>query len=541
MPSRIIRGCLVICAALCTVGLVRADYKDARLGFTIATPRGWTTLPMNVDERWKVAKYISDKGFFWTEKGGGWTYEHKANMEIIAFVAEATKEKMKVDKKQDKDGNIEWRVLVENPYKDYKDFLQRRYRAGWFVAKEEESKVGDIAVTCYEIKVEKNVSDGPKHMVTWVYHVPDVDVAVQFEVLENSVEKIRGEVATCLRSFKSIPRSGGALYEPSTPGAVELWSDLDKLTSDERKIRRQGMEQRSQDKAAKSVPQGWSAKKIGRFMVLNHADEKYAKDVVEQAEAVWAWLDATFPFVGKDEYVRAPIIRICKNWEEEQAFAHGGDAFSVNDLEITTCQDHMGKVGFEMERLNRRVTYSWFRDKDWDLLAAMPGWLASGLFGFVGQLHVKNGKPDFKADDWMREDARDQLRHGKFTSMKQLFMLTQNDIGADFTKQNESAALVAFFVTGKAAHEKRTKDLLPEYVSNLLVAVKELKSKGEPTKDAKEKKPQTEEEEDAMFKKRQQGYKASEQNLLESSYSRTFAGWSDADWKHFEEVFQKSL
>jgi hypothetical protein len=540
MNSHAIRGRLAIVAALCLAAVARADYKDARLGFTIATPRGWTTMPMNVDEHWKVAKYISDKGFFWTEKNGGWTYEHKANMEIIAFVAEATKEKVKVEKKQDKDGIIDWRVFIENPFKDYKDFLQRRYTAGWFISKEEESKVNDVAVTCYEIKVEKNVMDGPKHMITWVYHVPDVDIAVQFEVLENSVEKIRGELGTCLRSFKTTARSGGALYEPST-GKVELWSDLDKLTPDERKAHRQGMEQRAQEKAAKSVPDGWVAKKIGRFMVLNHADEKYAKSVVEQAEAVWAWLDATFPFIGKDEYVRAPVIRIYKNWEEEKAFVRGGDWAGLNDLEITAAQDHMGKGGFEMEWVNRRVKDIWFHDKDWDLFAAMPGWLNHGLEGFVGNIRVKSGKADFTTDYYNRETVHDSVRQGKLTPLKQLFMLTQRDMNTDWTKQSESAALVAYFVTGKAARDKKTKDLLAEYMRNLSVAVKDLKAKQELTKGMTEKKPQTEEEEDALFKKRQQGYKASEQNLLESSYSRTFAGWTDADWKRFEEAFQKSL
>jgi hypothetical protein len=531
-----------VSSALALAAPVRADYKDERLGMSIQTPKGWTTLPVNVDERWKAAKYLSDKTYFWTEKGGGWTYEHKPSMEVIAFVAEAVKEKVKVDKKQDKNGNVEWRIYAENPYKDYKDFLTRRYQnGGWFVSKEEETKLGDVAVTCYEIKVEKLSSDGPKHIFTWVYHVSDVDIAVQFEVLETSIDKLKSEVTRCLRSFKSIPRTGGALYEPATAGTAELWSDQDKLTPDERKARRQGMEQKSHEKAAKNVPDGWVAKKIGRFMVLNHADEKFAKAVVEQAEAVWSWLDATFPFVGKDEYVRAPILRICKDWQEQSAFMRGGDWFSRNDLEITTCQDYEGKQSWEMEWVNRRVKDVWFRDRDWDLSAAMPGWLQNGLDHFVGNIHVKSGKPDFTTDYYNKDEVRERMREGKLTPLKELMMLPQKDMWSDFMKQRESASLVGFFVTGKASRDKRTKNLLSEYVKNLQALVRDIKKEDEAKGGETAKKPETEAEEDALFKNRAQGYKAKEQRLLGESFKRTFVGWDAGDWKSFEEAFQKSL
>src|SRR6185503_4371342 len=119
-------------------------------------------------------------------------------MEVVAFVADAIKERIKVEKKETKDGEIEWRIYAENPYRDYKDFLTKRYTGGgWFVSDEKETKVGDIPVTCYEIKVEKLSLEGPKRMFTWIYHVKDVDIAVQFEVLEDGVDKIKNEVTKC--------------------------------------------------------------------------------------------------------------------------------------------------------------------------------------------------------------------------------------------------------------------------------------------------------------------------------------------------------
>jgi hypothetical protein len=201
MRSRLLRALLGFLVLATLAPFSVAGHKDERLGFTIQTPRGWSEIPMNVDERWKVAKYFSDKSFFWTEKDGGWTREHKPNMEVVAFVAAAMKEKIKVEKKETKEG-VEWRIYAENPYRDYKDFLTKRYRGGgWYVSDEKETKIGDVPVTCYEITVDKLSNEGPKRMFTWVYHVPDVDIAVQFEMLVNGVVKLKSEVTRGLRSF----------------------------------------------------------------------------------------------------------------------------------------------------------------------------------------------------------------------------------------------------------------------------------------------------------------------------------------------------
>jgi hypothetical protein len=540
MRSRACQVFLGLLLAAMLGGRALADHKDDRLGFTIQTPRGWSEIPMNVDERWKVARYISDKSLFWTEKDGGWTWEHKPNMEVIAFVAAATKEKIKIEKKETKEGT-EWRLYAENPYQDYKDFLTKRYQGGgWFVSDEKESKVGDVAVTCYEIKVDKLSMEGPKRMITWVFHVPDVDIAVQFEVLESGADKLKSDMTRCLRSFKQIPRSGEALYESST-GAYRFW-DQDKMTVEERTQQRRVMEKASHEKASKAAPDGWVVKKMGRFLVINHADEKFAKQIVEQAEAVWDWLDATFTFIGEKEYVRSPIIRICKDDAEQRAYFRAGDWFSRNDLEILTAQDHMGKGGWEMEYVNRRVMDIWFADKDWDLRAAMPSWLSHGLDEFVGQLHVKAGKVDFGTDYWNRDEIRDRKREGKLTALRDLMLKTDQQFSEDyFNLRYEGSSLVDFFVTGKASKDKRTKDLLPEYMRQVQKIAGEIKKETDSKKDEKSKTPKTEEEEDAMFREREKGYKDKEKRLLEESFQRTFVGWDSADWKKFEETYLKSL
>lgn len=517
------------------------EHVDTRLGIKLAYPKAWATIPLSLDERWMVAKFLSDKSYFHTEKGGGWTSEHKPDMQIIAFVAEAMKEKIKVEKKETESG-VEWRIFLENPYKDYKDFLKGRYSGGgWYVSEEKEIKVGDVPVTKYEIKVEKLSQDGPKRLFTYVYHVPDVDIAVQFEVLESAIDKLENEMKRCFASFKSTPRKGGPLYEVSTPGLDWSLLDQDKLTPDERKVRRQGMEQKSQERAQKSAPAGWKVQKIGRFLVMNHADEKFAKSIVDQCEAVWGWLDKTFPFVGEKEYVRAPILRICANRDEYDAFYKGGNWFSLNDLELTTYQDYEGKTSWQMERVNRRVKDLWLKDKDRDLALSMPGWLELGLDHFVGHIHVaKNGTIDFGKDFYNQDEVRERMREGKLKSVRELLTMTSRDFN-DWGQAQESAQLFGYFVTGAAARNKKTKDLLAEYMRNLKSVVADVRKEKEGSKGDAPKQPQTEEEEDAWFKDQQQTFSQAEKRLLDDAFKRTFVGWAEDDWKKFQEAYEKSL
>jgi len=516
------------------------EHVDTRLGIKFFVPKSWAQIPLTAEERWMVAKYLSDKSYFHTEKGGGWTSEHKPDLQVIAFVSEAMKTKIKAEKKETESG-VELRIFIDNPYKDYEDYLKRRYSGGgWFVSDKKESKVGDVAVTQYEIKVEKLSQDGPKRIFTWIYHVPDVDVAVQYEVLESAIDKLKNEISRTHKSFKSIPRKGGPLHEVST-GEDWMFVDQDKLTPEERKARRQGLETRAHEKVAKTAPEGWKVQKMGRFLVMNHADEKFARTVVAQCEAVWNWLDKTFPFVGTGEYVRSPVIRICANQDEYNSFYKGADWFSVNELEITTYQDFGGKTSYNMQGVNREVKDIWFLDRDRDLALAMPGWLSIGIDHFVGHIQVaKNGQAEFGTDYSVKDGVRERMREGKLAPPRELMVKADRDF-TDWGQREESAFLLGYFVTGPASKDRRTKTVLSEYMRNLKDVALELKKEKNGGGDDAPARPKTEEEEDAWFKEQKQSFKAGEQRLLQETFQRTFLGWADDDWKKFQEAYEKTI
>ena len=477
-------------------------HKDERLGFTILTPKDWSAVATNVDERWVVAKYLAEKSSFWTDKSTGFTAEHKAEMQMIAFVTDAIKAKYKVTESETKDGK-ETRIQFLNPYKDYKDFLTKRYTGGgWFVDKETQDKVGDVPVTIYEIKVEKGSSEGPKKIVTWIYHVSDMDLAVQFECLEGAYAKLQGEFQRCFRSYKTIKRNGDAIAEASTGGPeVRISENAKDMTPEDRKKERQVMEKRAYDQATKTAPEGWTVKKMGRFLVVSHTDEKFAKSVVEHCDAAWKWLDTNFSFIGEKEYVRAPILRLCKDWNEYKSFVTEGDV-NWSNIEIVVYNTQEGSNGQGMQHACRVMFEHWMGDRDWRLRVEMPYWISRGFGFMMGSAAVKQDKLEFKSVDYLHDFMRELVRDHKNSTARELMSNDQDKFWEDWHNDAQAAALVSYFLAGPGAKDPKTKDFLATYVKNLQAVLGELhaedKKKAESATGDKEAK--TEEEEDAAVK-----------------------------------------
>ena len=533
---------LIVLPAL--AGPAHAAHKDDRLGFSIQTPREWSAVALNVDERWVVGKYLAEKSSFYTDKATGWTAEHKAEMQMIAFVTDAMKEKVRVTEKEGKGGKA---TIVEilNPYKDYKDFLTKRYTGGgWFVDKESQEKVGDVAVTVYDIRVEKSSSDGPKRITTWIYHHADMDLAVQFECLEGTYAKLQNELQRCFRSYKPIKRSGEAIAEASTGvGMIIKFSDLEKMTPEDRKRERQIQEKNAHDRATKTAPKEWTVKRMGRFLTISHADERFTKNVVERCEALWKWMDATFAFVGEKEYVRVPIVRVCKNFDECRSFYQGMTEDWTN-IELVTYDDQAGKLGPAMRMVCEQMVQHWFFDRDPELSFGMPTWITSGLTYLLGNSAVKQEKLELKDVTWIHDYLRQAVREEKVVTARMLLTTGDEKFWDEDTNMVQSCALLAYVLSGDGSKDRRTKDLFANYLKNLQAVLSELAAERvkEAKDGAKEKKEiETEEEEDAAVKERGQKYKAEQKKILDMTFERTFKDWTSDDWKAFEAAFLKTI
>ena len=525
------------------VGSLVGAHKDERLGFTIQTPKDWAAVATNVDERWVVGKYLADKSSFWTDKSTGFTAEHKAEMQMIAFVTDAIKAKYKVTESETKDGK-ETRIQFLNPYKDYKDFLTKRYQGGgWFVDKETQDKVGDVPVTIYEIKVEKGSNEGPKRITTWIYHVADMELAVQFECLEGAYAKLQGEFQRCLRSYKTIKRNGDAIAEASTGGPeVRMSENSKEMTPEDRKKERQVLEKRAHDQAMKTSPEGWTAKKMGRFLVVSHTDEKFAKNVVEHCEATWKWLDQNFAFIGDKEYVRAPILRLCKDWNEYKSFVTEGDA-NWSNIEIAAFNSQDGSNGDAMQFVCRAMFEHWIGDRDWRLRIEMPYWISYGFGDEMGSAIVKQDKLEFRNVDRVHDFMRELVRDHKNISARDLMSNDDDKFWQDWHNADQAQALVSYFLVGPGAKDPKTKDFLTTYIKNLQGVLADIhaedKKKAESDKGDKEAK--TEEEEDAAVKSKGKQREKRLKEVVDKTLDKTFQGWTADDWKRLEDAYLKFI
>lgn len=515
-------------------------HEDKKFGYKVRAPSGWSEIAMSAEEKWIAAKYLSDKVCRYMDKETGFSSTFKPVMQVIVFV-ESVVNKRGIEEAEDEDGTL-W-LSLNNPYKNYQDFLKKTYSGGgWFISKEEQSDLKGVKVTEYEIKVEKLSHTGPMRIVTWVFHTDMVDFAVQFEVPEGDYRDFRSDIYACLKSFRSIERDQA--LGAATTGKNKKKKLESEMTLAERTKSRAESEKEEHRKASEAVTDDWEVKKMGRFLVLNHADRKYAKKTVAHAEAIWDWLEANFDYVGKGEYVRHPILRICKDRDEERAFLDG-TSWGQN-LEIVTHQDKgSGSMSWEFEYVNTQLVSHWFSERNRDLYWAMPYWLQNGLRQVLGTARAKGRRLEFNVDSWERDGLRKSVREGALTPPKELVMLGSSNFYENENRMKHSAAFIRFLLD---ARSKKTRQVLHDYIANLQDVVAETVAKEKKEFEARLKelpeapeRPQTEEEEDEAFKARQESYKGKEAEFLKEVFSRTFGTWDDKDWSRLQKKYYKSM
>ena len=506
-------------------------------------------MPGNLDETLVIAKFISDREFHWNNDQG-WSIGFKPELTVIAF-----KNHRKADTTGGEDlpeieappepepptpPGGEPKIEIKINYDGYKAYLKSNYRGGGFYySEEEEREIDGLDVSCYEIKVEKGTSfSGPKRLVTWVYHTADFDIAVQFEVLENSYDKLRSTILRTLKSFKTIERTGEA--EEGLGERSLSFYDTEDWSPEEREELRRLLEEKSHQDAIDSLPDDWDHKKFGNILVLAHDNMKYGKTLVGQVKAVMGWLDKEFYFVGPDEYVRSPILRICKDQDEEFSFRRASETWSGLGTEIVTHKDNwnFGGQSFEFRWVNGRIMDIWFQDRDKDLYWALPTWLRTGLRTTIGGGVAKGSRLNFEATTWETQELRDLERGAGLRSPRDLMVMGSQDLFSTRYGNDEVSALVRFLVERKGP--KKAKDALAKYIANIKAITEEARrddNKDKPSDD----KPKTEEEEEEYFKKRRNAWKEKERMVLDTAFDRTFGDWTEKDWRAFEAAYFRSI
>ena len=366
--------------------LVGGSHVDDVNGFKLDIPDKWGAVPINPDENWIVAKYLSHREY--TNKTGEWTFTHKPELRVLLFNEE--KAKIKKEKRTDSDGDV---IEVRSKgYRGYEDYLKDDMKVrglGYFVEKSGQERVGDARATTMLIKTTD--VDKPMVFLAWLFEGADGDVVVvQLDALLDRWHNLEADFVRVMKSFRFIPKTATADAAPGkgSSGFLSPWvldrEKWKKLPPTERAKTRREIEAQRKDLLLTKVPQGWYTldARDKSFVALASADRAYTQRVLDYAEAVRKWCDKMFGGLS-DEYVMTGVIRVCKNADEYRSYLDQSfdfSSFNPNDREICDYQDKdSGSSGGGQGHLARGLLFGYLWDKDPDVYWSMPDWLAGGL------------------------------------------------------------------------------------------------------------------------------------------------------------------
>jgi hypothetical protein len=217
--------------------------------------------------------------------------------------------------------------------------------------------------------------------------------------------------------------------------------------------------------------------------------------------------------------------------------------------EVLTYKDKEGWSDWAMESLTRGLYNRWLKDKNPDLRWGMPRWLEHGLSEFVEELRVKGRKMEFRPDTWDSVELKNARRDGTLLTARDFFSRTSDEIWSDWRQSQQTSFFVQFLLVGSASRSSKYKNVLSDYLKNLIFILAEERDRLDAARKAakekggapEEKKPQTEEEEDAMFKARQGEWKKKEREALDKLIERTFSDWDDKDWEKFNALYMRDI
>lgn len=528
----------------------------SRYGFQMRSPKKWTQIAIQTSEEWLAAKYQCDREYIYNNKEIGYTFTHRPELLVIVFPKEVMKKIGKeVKEEETEEGTKVVTVTFKNPYRDYDDFLDRTYNASGFYKLDEKAEdVNGIPVIKRVYKAEKLSYQGPKFIVTWLFQDEDVEYALQTEVMEDAWPKVQPLIEGCYKSFELIKRDGPITHDGSTQGdRMFSFRELNTGEPKERRSKRVESEKQIHDRAIAKLPAGWRNEKKGQVMVLSNADERWTKRVLAHTNNLMEWLEGRFGFIGPGEYVRTPIVRVCRTSDEELSFRRGVDtgggwSWSSSDAELVTSQDDTGWIGREIDYLNRELIDYWISEKNSELVFSMPDWLGNGLYSAIEGARMDGAKPEFKRDDYEVESYREAERAGTLTDPRHLFVMTAEDFNSNagggeafWNRRTESQILVSFLISDAAKSVRQSKGLLERYMTNLIAVIAEAEKEFAGDLKKRLEVAADEEEEQKIMRDLRTAMSKRERTILERTFERTFGGWSDKDWEAFTKGMRANL
>ncbi len=541
LPSALLAASL--CGPAVAQELKGRTWTHDKYGIQMTIPDGFEVVPLQIDEQWIAAKFLSEKTYLSKDKD--WNVEHKPLLRVIVFTEKAKKE-TGVEKHEKDDGST-FIGIGAVPYQGYRDYV-KRHRSGFYFAKEEQDKVG--GQDCLRCEVDIHKAEPRLHLYSVVFRQPTFEVAVEMEVLtdrRDQLEKIARKAIDSIRFKAGVADTTAAVTGAGKSRSTRLWTafreEWRKRPSLERAEIRKQMEAAHHQAVRAKTPSDWQIFESKHFLVVSHADERFTKRMVEGAETFYSWCEQEFGKLG-DDYVRRPVLRLCKDFDEYKAFHFDssnttGWSLTGADQEIGTYwDDYNGSSGRDVSIMFDDILIHYLQEMDPHIVAYTPYWLSFALDAYVGNAFVKGRKVEFKVDDYVRDESRSMQRDGKLPDLRKILEMDADAFLAQMKVDNRSdyAATQALrFVLGPGQREKPFKDFLMRYFK-AVVAVAEKHDDGWKSLDTRQ--AQTEEEEEQQAKDYAARTKERRKQLQKEINEMVLAGVDDKAWEKFEKAFQ---
>ncbi|MCB9831227.1 MAG: hypothetical protein H6807_02040 [Planctomycetes bacterium] len=540
----------LVLLATSTVATVTAQvgyHVDKQRGFKIKTPGDWECIPIDINEKWIVAKFLCDRSF--VARSGDFPVDHRPMMRVIVF-PDSTRDEKKVELGDA--GGVIVALFGKNPYKDYADFL-RQTRSGFYFSKEDRGKIGKLDYQDLEVTFDK---DAAKYrLVTWVFRTQDADFAVEFEILDDHFDKLAPIARKALKSFRFITREGGLASGTTDSGGIKKLDDEDLAlmgdrkkwkamhAADRRRIRKEA-EDRAVQRYLDQLPDDWEVLDNDNCLVISHADPRYTAEVVKAVNCCRRWLDETFGEIS-DEYVMKTIVRVCKDYAEFRAYSMGGggsirisSSAEIDEIVIykDTGEGTRGGFGSIFQSMGARYLH----DKDRLIAWNLPNWFDSGLRNALANARPKGSKLEFAPDVYtIREVKIAEAKKELFSARELMTMDTGNLNDRYGVFFGESTLLVRYILDG-ARGCRPLKDFTTRYLRYVLEAAEEIDGRLPESRPAGEwKEPDTEKEEEEQYRKRRTATAGRDDELGKMVLEKL--GFDDKDWAQIEKGLQRAI
>jgi hypothetical protein len=537
--------------------------ENPRWGYKVRPPRNWERRAIQLDEAWIADKFFPDRTMRARDGTGEGFVEYKPNVWVIGFPRDRTESGGVHREKVDENTTV---ITISNPYKHYKDFVERESWAstgsgGWYYAREDEIEHEGYPVSIYEILVEKLVR-APIRIVTWVYHCQDVDFAVQVRILEEHYQANKNVVDGCVKSFREIPRTEPFPEAPEPQGRITMGEkEPETRTVEEIDAERLRTITRRIDREIKHLPKGWSVQKSRHFVCLTQQDKTHTKYVLNFAEELRKYLEKHFSDLGPAE-VPPGLIRVFTSAEDERAYTQGTRGWWTDEVgEITMTYGRDASILAEFSSLADRLTDQYFHIKNENLRWGMPGWIRHGIWGHIAWARPsKRKKFILQPSPWDTRELLIMMKEGNPLPLKTLMTTGTSDYEG-YAHIAQAKSVVHYLLN--RGNKGKTKGVITVYLRSLEQIIREEDKRFEEEQDARWKAEQaarganpdagkTEEEleaeEEERFRNRRQKrnehgermkskYDAIRQRALEAA----FGHFTDKDWESLDKRWRKFI